>query len=587
MGVDLNKQNLLELALKSLQIDVHIVESSSEKEPVIDSDAFVMHATSFKAADKEYTATFVFPKGATLSLLKQFPEYTNMELDLKTILDNCREVIFVSDTSGKALRVSSSWKPLWEKEGKDFFDKGVFQVEKEGVISRSATRLVSERKELVQIVQQTNTGRTLMVTGIPILNDAGEIQRIVSISEDITEISSLQKELNSEKVKNEQLNARLYDETSASIVVNSEDMNNVLQKVFKIADVDSTVLIAGESGVGKEVIANYIHKWGNRANKPFIKINCGSIPENLLESELFGYSKGAFTGALREGKKGLFEAANGGTIFLDEIGEMPPALQVKLLRVLQEQEVTRIGETSPIKIDVRVITATNRNLSEEVQQKRFREDLYYRLNVVPIHIPPLRERKEDILPLVLHFTEEFNRKFLKTKVFSPETITYFYSYSWPGNIRELRNIIERIIVMTDSDYLEPDHLPDLLQRGVGETITTQPMELAIAGSATITSKPRNVAPFETLEVLARHYRKLGITHGEWGVICAIFTYEADEWTFHVSEEELATHLACGTRQIRKWLYSLRKKEMLIVERSWKKTGYNFNLLMEKVRCLEK
>ncbi|WP_191991812.1 sigma-54 interaction domain-containing protein [Bacillus aerolatus] len=582
MSKEKDVNNLLEQALKSLKIDVHIFESASGTKPVIDSDSLVEHSTKFKVADRDYTANLVIHKEILVSLLSQCPEYSDMELDLKTILDHCREVIFVSDACGKALRVSSSWKDLWKAEGKDFFEKGVFQVEKEGVISPSATRLVSEKKEQVQIVQQTNTGRTLMVTGIPIKNRAGDIQRIISISEDITEISSLKQELNKEKVKNKRLHALLYDNAVPSLVFNSDAMNNVMLMVFKIANVDSTVLITGESGAGKEVIAHYIHQWSDRAAKPFIKVNCGSIPENLLESELFGYAKGAFTGALKEGKQGLFEAADGGTIFLDEIGEMPFSLQVKLLRVLQEQEVTRIGETTPIKINVRVITATNRNLLEEVKQKNFREDLYYRLNVVPVHIPPLRDRQADLLPLILHFTEEFNRKFSKTKVFSQEAIKHFYSYNWPGNIRELRNIIERLIVMTDTDYLEPAHLSFFLKHESKENVMTQPLELPRGKAASPSLLTTDNQPFSSLARLARHYRKLGITHGEWGLICAIFSYEADNWTFYISEEELAAHLECGTRQIRKWLYSLRKKEMLIVERSWKKTGYNFKPLMELV-----
>ncbi|MED4205402.1 sigma-54 interaction domain-containing protein [Neobacillus mesonae] len=575
------EKNLLELALKSLKLDIQIYQSPNMTEPVHNPNSFVVHSAEFSLSGSKYTANLAIPKEILTSLTKELPEYYDMELDLKTILDHCREVIFVSDANGKAMRVSSSWKKLWEAEGKGFFDKGVLQVEKEGVISPSATRLVLEKKEQVQIVQQTDTGRTLMVTGIPIKNEAGDIQRIISMSEDITEISSLKQELKSEKVKNEKLNALLYDHEVSSLVFNSAAMDNVLHTVLKIANVDSTVLITGESGVGKEVIAHYIHKWSDRADKPFIKVNCGSIPENLLESELFGYTKGSFTGALKEGKQGLFEAANEGTIFLDEIGEMPFSLQVKLLRVLQEQEVTRIGDTSPTKINVRVIAATNRSLPEEIKKKSFREDLYYRLNVVPIHIPPLRERREDLLPLILHFTDEFNRKFSKRKVFSQEAIKQFYSYSWPGNIRELRNIIERLIVIADADYLEPVHLLSFLRDETRDLAKMQAVRSVEVSRDLQPSSMRNDHPFPILSQLARHYRQVGITHGEWGLICAIFTYKAEDCTFHVTEEELATHLDCGTRQIRKWLYSLRKKEMLIIERSWKKTGFNFKPLLVK------
>ncbi|WP_066399492.1 sigma-54 interaction domain-containing protein [Neobacillus mesonae] len=575
------EKNLLEQALKSLKLDIEIFQSPIKPESVPDPNSFIVHSSEFSLSGSKYTANLAIPKEILQTLTKELPEYYNMELDLNTILNHCREVIFVSDGSGKVMRVSSSWKKLWEAEGKGFFDKGVLQVEKEGVISPSATRLVLEKKEQVQIVQQTNTGRTLMVTGIPIKNEDGDIQRIISMSEDITEISYLKQELKSEKVKNEKLHALLFNHEVSSLVFNSAAMDNVLHTVLKIANVDSTVLISGESGVGKEVIAHYIHQWSDRADKPFIKVNCGSIPENLLESELFGYTKGSFTGALKEGKQGLFEAANEGTIFLDEIGEMPFSLQVKLLRVLQEQEVTRIGETSPTKINVRVIAATNRSLPEEIKKKSFREDLYYRLNVVPIHIPPLRERREDLLPLILHFTDEFNRKFSKRKVFSQEAIKHFYSYSWPGNIRELRNIIERLIVMADADYLEPVHLLSIIRDETEDLVMMQTVESVGMNRNLQPSLAKDDQTFSTLSKFARHYRRLGITHGEWGLICAIFTYKSVDWTFHFTEEELAAHLDCGTRQIRKWLYSLRKKEMLILERSWKKTGYNFKPLLVK------
>jgi transcriptional regulator with PAS, ATPase and Fis domain len=220
------------------------------------------------------------------------------------------------------------------------------------------------------------------------------------------------------------------------------------------------VLILGESGVGKEMVANLIHETSDRKNSPFIKVNCGAIPENLLESELFGYEGGAFTGAKKEGKMGLFELANKGTLFLDEIAEMPLALQVKLLRVLQEREVMRVGGVKPVAVNVRIIAATNRNLHEDVQKGNFREDLYYRLNVIPLSILPLRERREDILPLASYFIEQFNQKYLTKKTLSAETAEAFELYNWPGNVRELQNIVERLIVMSDGDEIQHLHLPE-------------------------------------------------------------------------------------------------------------------------------
>ncbi len=252
----------------------------------------------------------------------------------------------------------------------------------------------------------------------------------------------------------------------------------------KVAEVDSTVLITGESGVGKEVLASYIHANSKRSDKPFIKINCGAIPVTLLESEFFGYEKGAFTGASKEGKTGIFELAHNGTLFLDEIGEIPLPLQVKLLRVLQENEFLRVGGTKLIKVNVRIIGATNKDLEQEIKKGNFREDLFYRLNVVPIHIPSLRKRKEDILPLTLFFLKQFNEKYHKNKSISHEVIESFQNYNWAGNIRELQNIIERLVVLADSDHIDIADLPSIFRRhNVSEAITIHkimPLKQAIS-----------------------------------------------------------------------------------------------------------
>ena len=228
--------------------------------------------------------------------------------------------------------------------------------------------------------------------------------------------------------------------------------------IDRVAPLDTTVILFGETGVGKEVFAKYIYQHSARKNKPFIKVNCGAIPANLVESELFGYEKGAFTGADKNGKMGLFELANTGTIFLVEVGELPLDMQVKLLRVLQEQEFERIGGRKPVKVDVRVLAATNRDLEEMVKQKTFRQDLYYRLMIFPVHIPPLRERPDDILPLAQLFLQTLNRKYDFKKYLSPLSAKMMQDYSWPGNIRELRNIIERAVIISNEDEIGPDAL---------------------------------------------------------------------------------------------------------------------------------
>jgi Transcriptional regulator containing GAF, AAA-type ATPase, and DNA binding domains len=246
-----------------------------------------------------------------------------------------------------------------------------------------------------------------------------------------------------------------------NIIFRSKKMEEVIRLCLEVAKSDATVLIRGESGVGKELIADLIHENSYRGGKQIVKINCAAIPENLLESELFGYKKGAFTGAISD-KKGKFELAEGGTIFLDEIGDLPPSLQAKLLRVIQTKEIEPIGGTTK-KVNVRIIAATNRNLEELVREGKFREDLYYRLNVVPIFIPPLRERKEDIRPLVDFFLEKFNKKYGKNISISKGAMLIFEDYDWYGNVRELENLVERLVITSSDLVITPDDIPDYIR----------------------------------------------------------------------------------------------------------------------------
>jgi transcriptional regulator with PAS, ATPase and Fis domain len=247
-------------------------------------------------------------------------------------------------------------------------------------------------------------------------------------------------------------------------------MEKIVILAHKFSKVNTSILILGESGVGKDVLANYIHSIDTRTNKgPFVKINCGAIPEHLLESELFGYEGGAFSGANRSGKAGLFEVANGGTIFLDEIGEMPLSLQVKLLGVLQDLKIQRVGGTKEIPIEVRVIAATNADLEKMMKEKKFRQDLYFRLNVLSISIPPLRVRPDDIIVLIEHFLKVFNEKHQINKSFSPNTIQLFLSYDWPGNIRELKNLVERLMIISDGNLVNETFIPANLHNKVSNS----------------------------------------------------------------------------------------------------------------------
>lgn len=247
-------------------------------------------------------------------------------------------------------------------------------------------------------------------------------------------------------------------EENQEIIAKDETTLAAMLLANRVASMDTTVILLGETGVGKEVMARYIFQHSQRAKNSFIKVNCGAIPENLIESELFGYEGGAFTGANKNGKIGLFELANNGTLFLDEIGELPKDMQVKLLRALQEQEIMRVGGTKPVKINVRIIAATNRNLEEMVKDGTFREDLYYRLTVFPISIPPLRMRKKDIIPLALSFLKKLNQKYQMKKYFTDLSMQLLHEYDWPGNIRELKNIVERAIIISPADAIKPENL---------------------------------------------------------------------------------------------------------------------------------
>ena len=293
----------------------------------------------------------------------------------------------------------------------------------------------------------------------------------------ITQELRLKRLLDNEKEQLRLENLKLKDELKEkyqihNMIGKSGTMIDVYENIRQVATSNATVIIRGESGTGKELVAHAIHYLSARSNSPFIKVNCGALPDSLIESELFGYEKGAFTDAL-DTKIGRFESANGGTIFLDEVGEIPPATQVKLLRVLQEKEITRVGGVHPITIDVRVVTATNRDLEEELKKGLIREDFYYRLNVFPIFLPSLRDRKTDILLLAEHFLEKYSRENNKKIVrLNSSTIDLLSSYNWPGNIRELENCIERAVILCNYDTIQPSHLPATLQRPDIEILDT-------------------------------------------------------------------------------------------------------------------
>lgn len=383
-------------------------------------------------------------------------EELHRELDF--IVDVSCDGICLVDAQGIILKANSAFEKLYGLS--NLVGTYARELEEKDLAYPSAALLVMKEKRPVTFVQSIHNGRKLLVTGTPIFTEENNLNKILINSRDFTELEELKDifERNLKDVNKVQRNLG-----TDNIIAYSSQMGKILETSRKIARVDSTVLIMGESGVGKEVIARYIHSLSERKKGPWVKVNCGAIPETLIESELFGYEAGAFTGAKREGKIGLFEHAHDGTIFLDEIGELPYHLQVKLLQVLQEKSMIRIGGLKPIKVNIRIIAATNRNLEEMVEKGEFRQDLFYRLSVVPITVPPLRNRKDDIVPLAHFFVEQFNQKYNTDKKLTHEVLQLFLGFHWPGNIRELMNVVERLVVTSEQIYIGDDQLPSYLR----------------------------------------------------------------------------------------------------------------------------
>ena len=393
--------------------------------------------------------------------------YSHIAEDIHKLFETNWDVIYASDGDGITLEVSSAARAIWGVDAKQLVGKSVYELERKKIYYPSITRMVLETKRRVQAIQTTATGKKLLVMGTPIQNEAGKIIRVINTSRIIVNESDLSKELEETRLlldgyKRELALSRMQEKENNSFIAVSPKMQKVFSRAMKVSETDVAVLITGESGVGKEVLANLIATKGTRADKPYIKINCSAIPPTLFESELFGYERGAFTGAERSGKPGLFELANHGTLFLDEISEIPVNMQAKFLRVLQENEFMRVGGTKLRPLDVRIIAATNKNLLTEIERGHFRKDLYYRLNVVQICIPPLRERRDDILPLSLAFLEKYNRKYNLDCKFSPEVMDAFFRYSWDGNVRELQHAVERMVVLSPQSLIGIESLPEAI-----------------------------------------------------------------------------------------------------------------------------
>jgi PAS domain S-box-containing protein len=380
--------------------------------------------------------------------------------DFKKIADEFHDGIFITDEEGKILYVNKAYLEMAGLGENEIIDKNINVLIENGTFHNAVTPEVIKHKKVINSIGKAKNGVDMLITGKPIFSSSGSLERVLVTQRNNRQLRHIQKELeisqkkitiaeNITKKKKQEIEHLIKQQLNTNFIGISKEMKEVKELINKAAPLDITVLITGESGVGKEVVANEIFRNSQRNKAPFIKVNCAAIPENLLETELFGYEKGAFTGAITT-KLGLFELANQGTLLLDEIGDMPLSLQVKLLRAIQQKQIIRIGGRKVIDLDVRIIAATNANLKELVKAGRFREDLYYRINIFPINILPLRSRTSDVIKLTEHFLEIYNGKYNKKVMLEERAISMLKEYSWPGNIRELQNVLERIVIISEA-----------------------------------------------------------------------------------------------------------------------------------------
>jgi len=396
--------------------------------------------------------------------LKKYKDQNDLVNVLEAIIDSSYDGLWICDREGKVIRINRASEKINGIKADQVLGKRMEVLVREGLLDRSVTVEVIKARTAITIIQKPRDGKQILVTGNPIFDDQGEISLVVVNERDITGLNSLRNELEESRA----LARRYCSELSqvgieknllSQMVIRNEAMYQALDRLIKVAQVDSTVMIQGESGVGKGFFARLIHRASKRKDGPFIRVDCGAIPESLIESELFGYEDGAFTGARSKGKPGHFEIAEGGTLFLDEIGDLPLNVQIKLLRFLEGNEVVRVGGTTTRKINTRVISASNQDLKEMVYEKRFRKDLFFRLNVIPFHIPPLRERTDEIPALIKFFLTQCNDKCSANKLILPKAVDRLCHYSFPGNIRELANLVEQLVVLTPGNCIDLKDLP--------------------------------------------------------------------------------------------------------------------------------
>ena len=425
---------------------------------------YLVRVSSIVHNQEQVGAVCVFVESTELEeMAKQTKFYQELTRELDTIIDSSSDGLWICDSDANVIRINPASERINNIKAEEVIGQNMHDLVNERIFDRSATLEVLRNGTVVNMLQQ-RLGRKLITTGTPVFDASGNIIRVVVSERDITEIDSMQRELEEQEAIKDQFRHQILEMqkehlSSRQVIARSPCMVKALQQALRVSNVESTVLILGESGVGKGLFADLIHKNSGRADKPLIRINCGAIPESLIESELFGYEKGAFTGAQSSGKPGYFELADGGILFLDEIAELPLPSQVKLLRFLEDSRITRLGGTKGRSINVRILAATHRNLEEMVAQGKFRLDLYYRLKVIPLFVPAVRDRRECILPLINHYVALFAEKNGLNKRISRAALDALLAYAYPGNVRELMNICERIVVMSETELVDIQDLP--------------------------------------------------------------------------------------------------------------------------------
>ncbi|NOY14122.1 MAG: PAS domain-containing protein [Deltaproteobacteria bacterium] len=425
---------------------------------------FLVTISPILSGSKVFGAICVFSENTEIEIIaREMRDFRDLSKELAVIIDSCYEGLWVYDGQANVLRINTAAERINNITAEDVIGHNMYDLVKTELVERSAALEVIEKKKAVSFLCSTREGRKLIKSGTPIFDDDGQLIKIVVSERDITEMDQMQRQLEEQAALSNQFQHQILEMqqaelASTKIIAKSPSMIRALNQAIKVSHADSSVLILGESGVGKGLFADLIHMRSHRAEKPLIKINCGAIPETLIESELFGHEKGAFTGA-QAAKPGHIELADGGVLFLDEIAELPLASQVKLLRFLEDGNVTRLGGTKAKQVDVRILAATHGDLEEMVERKEFRLDLYYRLNVIPLHIPSLRDRKDCIVPLIQHYVDLFSKRNGINKRITSAAMDVLLSYHWPGNVRQLMNVCERILVMADGDVIDIQDLP--------------------------------------------------------------------------------------------------------------------------------